>query len=505
MEKVRVLLRPALAWLLLLLPASLAALLAVDYLPVFLPRLFSSLGMVLLAWGAAVALQYRARLCRIAVTAILGFCFGFGLLELFSFALGGRGFDLDSLVLFSPAVWRERLPQPGLILAGALLILAAATAAFFFLSSPTPKVRRRFRAVAAALAGGGLLLLLLFPSAFSGLAVLYAPGRRAIPAPDRERLAAYGIKPTLLTRDQVRARPRPGHNLILIFLHDFEDSYLYQQDFPGLLPNIFRRLTTESIYFSNLRPLRLAGGVRGREGVFAALNGFFVPPALAGESRLGDALSSLPHILGKAGYEQAAFLAQRPDFEAAREFRDYNFVLERPGAASGEIFDLGLSLARELAAAPALFHLTLLIDPAPAFAAEDGATTRKQKRLAALHRVDGELENFLGELAQLPGYDNIRIAVVAPHLAPENPREAPEAERKLIFFILNVEGPGQFDMPARSFDIAPTVLNILGLEYDYVFPLGENLFYRTDPRRLDSDSGAGQAALADYLRFKCDR
>ena len=52
-----------------------------------------------------------------------------------------------------------------------------------------------------------------------------------------------------------------------------------------------------------------------------------------------------------------------------------------------------------------------------------------------------------------------------------------------------------------TFDIAPTVLSALGVQHNYRFPLGENLYAPTRPERLNNTPGQLQT-LIRYIRSK---
>jgi hypothetical protein len=76
------------------------------------------------------------------------------------------------------------------------------------------------------------------------------------------------------------------------------------------------------------------------------------------------------------------------------------------------------------------------------------------------------------------------LVVVSDHLMMTRFHDAPD--RRLTFFVVGPHPPAQIDAPGTHFDVAPTVLDSLGITTDAYFPLGSVLrIGRSKPPTLD--------------------
>ena len=107
----------------------------------------------------------------------------------------------------------------------------------------------------------------------------------------------------------------------------------------------------------------------------------------------------------------------------------------------------------------------------------------------AMYASDYALGKFLRRIQNHPKYKDTCIVISSDHLAHEYTSCSAllnrEPQRRLLFLIQNSSEPlVNPKVPAATFDIGPTILDALGVKHDYIFPLGESLYRRTDPRRL---------------------
>jgi hypothetical protein len=123
--------------------------------------------------------------------------------------------------------------------------------------------------------------------------------------------------------------------------------------------------------------------------------------------------------------------------------------------------------------------------------------------LHAVHALDQAIGRFVRDLQQLPVWKDTVVVFLTDHLAMRNSlwQELQDGrERKLVFFALNA-GPAQkISVPGKTFDAAPTILALLGVKHNAVFPLGENLLASSDPRRLLGDLPENEPVLTGILR-----
>jgi hypothetical protein len=530
---------PLIAYLLLLLPAFAAALLAADYRGVLLPRAAAAFGVTLLAAGTAVLLRRHPRGCRIAASTLLSLYFLLELFELSSFFLTGKSFDIEYYYHFNWKTFRYGLAGFHRHLIFAAFCLAATVAAFVRLAWRPPRVRRHAVATGLALLGVGALPLIFAASPLSKALGLVARMRSADAAAalDPDAMIRFGIKPTLLGRDEVAATP--GKNLIFIYLESIEDTYLYQRDFPGLLPNLYRFVTAESLWFANLRQARNANFSFG--GMFASMTGSILTDAhLRGDQNdgynltLGNDLVGFPGILRRAGYHQVFMIGHHPQFAGTNvllEQEEYDEVLSAAELIDGQdteakrrqadawgvhddaLFDAAFAKFIELSKSGKPFNLSLFtIDShhpdgftAPGGPVYAGRADRRVNLLNALHATDLALGRFIDRLKASPYWRDTVVVLLTDHLAMKNTvSDLLEAnpDRKLLFCALNAGEPRAVPDAGKTFDVAPTVLAMLGVEHNFTFPLGENLLDRPDPRRLSGDAPEAEKILTGYLWFK---
>ncbi len=419
----------------------------------------------------------------------------------------------------------------------AVLYLAAASVAVGFLNLPAPgQLRRRIGNCAGAAA---LILLVTLPTP-TGEALsfwVYRPlthKERTVTETDYTR---FGIKRNIPDRDDVTAIP--GKNLVLVYLESTENSYLDEARFPGLLTNT-RKLMEEAIVFEEVQPAEYATFTFG--ALFASQSGYDLTDLqLAGRlgndgvnPAIGNRLSSLPGILKKAGYFLSFMNSASFNFAGAgvmlselgydelwaaeeqpEEVRErFGFKGQWGGCRDTMLFRFGAKKFRSLSRNGRPFLLTLLTIDAHhpnGFTAPTGPVYSLPGRnpsqlLTAIYRTDLALGKFVEQLKKHPAWKDTVLFVVTDHLAMngastihmlrENPR------RQLLAFALNAGAPRRITVKGKTFDLAPTLLELAGVRHNYRFPLGESLLGNPDPRRLRGDSQTAKPALEKLLLEK---
>lgn len=419
----------------------------------------------------------------------------------------------------------------------AVLYLAAASVAVGFLNLPAPgQLRRRIGNCAGAAA---LILLVTLPTP-TGEALsfwVYRPlthKERTVTETDYTR---FGIKRNIPDRDDVTAIP--GKNLVLVYLESTENSYLDEARFPGLLTNT-RKLMEEAIVFEEVQPAEYATFTFG--ALFASQSGYDLTDLqLAGRlgndgvnPAIGNRLSSLPGILKKAGYFLSFMNSASFNFAGAgvmlselgydelwaaeeqpEEVRErFGFKGQWGGCRDTMLFRFGAKKFRSLSRNGRPFLLTLLTIDAHhpnGFTAPTGPVYSLPGRnpsqlLTAIYRTDLALGKFVEQLKEHPAWKDTVLFVVTDHLAMngastihmlrENPR------RRLLAFALNAGAPRRITVKGKTFDLAPTLLELAGVRHNYRFPLGESLLGNPDPRRLRGDSQTAKPALEKLLLEK---
>lgn len=473
---------------------------------------------------------------------IIGGCtglywFAFSVAEAISFQHSGNTFDLKYLHHLSVASLQEGAAGSlQTVWAGGIVLFAGIAGAAWLAGRP---VRQESRTAFVSW-GIGILLMLAASPAGAAAELLYRVRQAAAVseiAPGK--ISAAGIKMPWLDRDHVNAAA--GRNLVLIYLESLENHYFDEKRFPGLLPHL-SKLRAESIDFVNMTPARNADFTFG--GFYSSLTGSVLTAAhyaVSGtpdgrnnsgyDPDLGSRLAGLPGVLRNAGYFQMLLVGHDPRFSGLDIFAGgagYDKVFsalhiwrelgykEFPHAIWGVrdrvLLNLGSAACKELTMRQDRpFHLTLITVDShhpDGFIEPDGPRYSGRGKnvpdlLHAIHAMDQAIGRFVQDLRQLPVWKDTVVVFLTDHLAMRNSlwRELQDGqERKLVFFAVNAGSARKVDTAGKTFDVAPTVLALLGATHNAVFPLGENLLAAPDPRRLLGDLPENEPCLTGVLR-----
>ena len=499
---------------------------------------FDSLGMLVLLQGAAgmvlllsglllVLRRWRYRAWVVMPPFIVFLLVYIG--ELSCAFATGRPVCLEVLCNVTPENLRMgvRLFSAGII--GGMLILLAGIALYAYLYTRKLNVKIAGRTAVFFLVSG--LVLTLFCSPLTKLAGLFGDIwlQYRIQMLDPEAYAGLGIKINATSRQDIKAKP--GRNLVFIFLESLARTHCDDNVFPGLTPNI-NRLRKEAICFDNNDNApnadysfggmyaALTGSVLINQHLSAGLNGGVNP-------HIGSRLSSFPWILHKAGYRQVFILGpevkfagvnvllNREGFDEAISCGDNSFEAagDSWGCSDRELFEYALPRYRELVASGQPFHLMLytidthvpdgfLKPSALRYPAEPGGP----RLLHAIYNTDHEVGRFIERLKDEPGWENTCVVFTSDHLATANSLSARLdacGERRHLCFALNAGAPKIISERGMTFDLAPTVLALLGVEHNFTFPLGENLLEPANPERLKRERAHAEA-IRSYTLLNSD-
>lgn len=477
---------------------------------------------------------------RLGIGGALGlFWFGSGLAEAVSFQHSGTTFDLKYLHHFALATLEVGASGTwGMVLGGGILLLAGTGYAILLAGQKEGTFRRS----PMIFWGAGVVLMLLLSPLVPALQLLNQVRTSSAPqtveiTPDA--LAAAGIKAISTDRDHAAATP--GKNLIWIYLESLEEHFFDEKRFPGLLPNL-KRLRRDSIDFTAFRQARNADFTFG--GIYASLTGsvltsahYAVSGSADGRNNsgydpdLGSRLAGLPGVLQKAGYFQMLLVGSDPRFagldifaygagydqvfSALRVWRELGYR-DFPNAIWGVrdrvLLGLGHVVSKQMAAKEKRpFHLSIVTVDAhhpdgftePGGPRYTGRGGEVPNLLHAIHAMDHWIGKFIRDLQETPYWKDTVVVFMTDHLAMRNSvwKELQDGrERKLVFFALNAGAPQKIRVPGKTFDAAPTVLSLLGVKHNVLFPLGEDLLGTPDPRRLQGDLPERETLLAGLLK-----
>lgn len=299
----------------------------------------------------------------------------------------------------------------------------------------------------------------------------------------------------------------PGKNLVFLYLESLERIYWDPKVFPGLTPNL-DRLRKQGLDFSGLETFAGAGYTIA--GMFASQCGvpLFSSPfagldAVAGNdtdaTTFHPKIACLGDVLHKAGYTQV-YMAGAPIVFSHKglfyRLHGYDEALglhELQDAAGGKLPESGWGLYdsslfpllvqryRKLEAAGKPFNLaTITLDTHP----PDGRPSpgcpkyaaSSNSMLQAVHCTDYLVGKFIDALKKEPGWKNTVVVIMSDHLMMRNDAEPlyPKGyHRQPALLVLNA---GKGVRPARMYhmDIAPTLLDLLGVRTNATFIAGQD-------------------------------
>ncbi len=325
----------------------------------------------------------------------------------------------------------------------------------------------------------------------------------------QEDYDAHGIKLCPLPWHKVQASP--GKNLVYIILESTELTFLDQKLFPGLLPNLLHfRESAQS--FDNMSMAQNAKTTFG--AMYSAMTGSYLTPAHANgwwNPNISSSFSSLSKILHNAGYEQHFLVGHSGNFAGTENFiKDqlYDFFwsgidpktrISHPKycVRDSVVFGQAWRTFQKMAEKNIPFNITVLTSDAHGpngfYSPEEPAypyPSPYSRLFNAMYASDYALGDFIKRIKNHPKYKDTCIVITCDHLAhyytacTEVLQQSPR--RRLLFLIDNSSVKSwKADVSAMTFDIAPTILDAMGVKHNYRFPLGESLYQNPDPRRIN--------------------
>jgi hypothetical protein len=354
---------------------------------------------------------------------------------------------------------------------------------------------------------------------------------------NKKKMEENGINTNIVPIEDQRVLK--GKNLVYIFLESIEQTYLDENLFPGLIPNIKKFVGKDAVFFPNVKEAEHANFTLG--GMFAAMTGGI----LSNQHILGNGLEewnggfnpnvaqnlpTLPEALKIAGYHQVFMRAASLQFAGTnllleklkfnemydtKDFKDQikdKSLIGAWGVRDNALFQVAFDKYVKLSKSKQPFNLTLLtVDTHP----PDGLTFSgslkygdgKSNLLNAVHTTDYELGQFIEKLKTVKGWENTVIAISNDHLAMSSSTDhamlIKNPQRKMLFFALNAGPHKVVKTDGATFDIAPTVLDLLKVKTNIKFPLGQDLLKKTNPKRLtwnDNKSDLWEAYCSKFTR-----
>jgi phosphoglycerol transferase len=346
-----------------------------------------------------------------------------------------------------------------------------------------------------------VILLLLFLSFYFNPLVQYFLNQKY----NQEKLEQISFD-TVYKKVDVN-RSNRTYNLVYIYLESLERTFLDEQIFPKLTPNL-KRLEEEGISFKNIHQVKSTGWTIG--GMVASQCGLpLVAPLGGGNSMSGvDKFYANAMCLGDILHEQGYFLTMMQgssiEFSGIKNFyKTHSFdeiygkkrilknlynkkYLNYWGLYDDTLFDIAFEKFKELANKRnnfALFLATLDTHPPKGYESKSCKNYKyldgNEAMLNAVHCTDMLVNNFIRKIKNSKEGNNTLIVLTSDHLMMNNDviDLLKKGNRRDLFIILppNFNNKQIIDKNASILDIGSTVLFKLGFN-NCDIGLGRNLF-----------------------------
>lgn len=299
----------------------------------------------------------------------------------------------------------------------------------------------------------------------------------------------------------------PGKSLVMIYLESLERIYWDPKVFPGLTPNL-DRLRAQGLDFSGFQTF--SGATYTMAGIFASQCGvpLFTSPFAGIDELAGNTtgvatfqpkIACLGDVLHEAGYTQIYMGGAPIQFSNKGLFfrlHDYDQALgllqleaghhgKLPesgwGLYDSALFKLALQRYEQFEARRKPFNLSMLtLDTHPPNGRPSPGCPRYEgnpnSMLQAVHCTDYLLGRFIDALSQQPAWKDTVVLIMSDHLMMRNVAESlfpADYHRQPALLVLNA-GRGVRPATMYHMDIAPTLLDLLGVRTNATFIAGQD-------------------------------
>ncbi|HEY7884968.1 MAG TPA: LTA synthase family protein [Cellvibrionaceae bacterium] len=312
------------------------------------------------------------------------------------------------------------------------------------------------------------------------------------------------VSATLTPKSKLQVKaPDTPQNLIFIYLESVGLSVMEHPDWPELMP-FLSALNHQHSLTNNLH----ASGFITIEGIVNSQCGTLFPfgsgsDSLANGANLAENMICLGDVLSAAGYDNHYLGGASIDFSGKGAFlkahgypqpRGTNHWISQGlkpqdgtwGISDADIFSKATELLTELQGESLPFNLTLLTigTHIPGFLYEQCQPYPHDEDpfINALHCTDQLLEQWVEQLTQLGLLENTLLAITADHQVFPNSRMRSlfgdkVYDRRMPVILLNSKStPEPIRKIGASYDLAPTLLDLLNIKHNASFALGRSLF-----------------------------
>ncbi len=330
-----------------------------------------------------------------------------------------------------------------------------------------------------------------------------------------EKLLLLGVDGSPLVKNNIEILKKGnGRNIIVVYLESFSHVFTTSDRYPNLTPfiNQLKKSDGELTSYYSTAGFTMDGLISSNCG--------FMPNMALGNNALVS--TSMPYfhlpcatdVLKESGYHQEfiggakksfankdGFLRAHgydrvwgwEDFEASEDFKGKNSK-SWWGLHDDDLFSFSKERIIELQQADQPYHLGILTLSTHLKGFSSPSCNKyldgSHRYINAIHCLDRLLGEFITDLQDMHLLENTTVIVTADHGVFRTPLTKElfgdgVASKKILGIIID-ENPDDIETPMALYDLGPTVLELLQIEHNVNFLLGESYANSTNDRTLIS-------------------
>ena len=295
-------------------------------------------------------------------------------------------------------------------------------------------------------------------------------------------------------------------NIVIILMESMSSALLGK----GYTP-VLDSLKTQSLYFSNF----YSAGIHTNHGMTATLYSF---PALMKRNLMKGTVTpkrdGLPTVLKQNGWHNLFFMTHEAQYDNMNAFfrtngydeiyaqEDYprEEIVNSFGVSDHFLFDFALEKLNKIQDIPFMATLLTISNHPPYIIPEWFKPTSKDPETQIVEYADWCIGDFLHKAQREPWYANTVFVVLADHgkLVGTADSELPQSYNHIPLMIFGAGiQPQEYNQLGMQVDVMPTLLNIIGIDYDYN-GFGTDLLHQ--PRQMVFYSADNQIVARDSAR-----
>ena len=282
-----------------------------------------------------------------------------------------------------------------------------------------------------------------------------------------------------LTRPVTAQGSLKGKNVVLIFMESMTSANLERQYNGQWLTPYLRSLRDSSLYWSNA----FSTGIHTNNGIVGVHYGYVPNFAQAIMEVNAKHFTGLPYYLQRAGYDNMVFVTGNPQYDNMNSFwrdnhipviyslydYDSRYVVNNFGVQDDYMLSFGLRTLNNRTSDRPFFASFLTVSNHGPYVVSDaykGRGAGDDERIIAY--ADDALRCFMEEARQTSWGKNTLFILVADHgTTLPCPYEMNLPYNTIpVYMVADGLPCEQWQFPASQTDIAPTVLSMLGIDFD---------------------------------------